>query len=123
MPDAEEHPIRPSALADAGRPLGSRIAEMAERLADLVSRVTPGPLVRSGAMRLTADGPAPERSLVTAEGLWALLRGADVWPASVEPLVRTVLPGIADTWLQAKDAEQARKLLAANARVTLLVLA
>lgn len=37
----ETTPIRPSALADAGRPLGIRIAAMAQRLADLFRQVAP----------------------------------------------------------------------------------
>src|SRR5436309_2436832 len=40
MSDNSE-PVRPSGLADAGRPLAVRIAAMADRLADLVGQVVP----------------------------------------------------------------------------------
>lgn len=40
-------------------------------------------VMRSGALRVTGDGPFFEHSLQPAEVLWSALHGIDVWPVAV----------------------------------------
>ena len=82
-----------------------------------------GPAVSAGALRLVADGPFFERSLLPAEGLWSSLGGLDAWPEALEREEGPVPIAGLDEWFAAPLCERAAAALAEGAPCTLLVTA
>src|SRR5436309_2328939 len=82
-----------------------------------------GPAVSAGALRLVADGPFFERSLLPAEGLWPSLGGLDAWPEALEREEGPVPIAGLDEWFAAPLCERAAAALAEGAPCTLLVTA
>lgn len=65
-------------------------------------------LVKSGALRLTTDGPFFERSLQLAEGLWPVLHGIDIWPANVRKLDAPIAIAGLEEWFETTSAKRAK---------------
>jgi len=105
--------------------LATKLIKLPEAAGDrhgVADAVATGALVRSGCVRVTSDGPAPERSLVIADALWPLLCGADVWPTGLDVLSRDRIPSIDSEWFDRPEVRHAVDLLASGVRITLLVL-
>jgi ATPase family protein associated with various cellular activities (AAA)/winged helix domain-containing protein len=80
-----------------------------------------GPLVRSGAIALTAEVPFFERSLRPADQLWPALHGVDAWPASIRRrLGPATLDGL-DGWFGAPDVALAAQALKRPQPLTILI--
>ncbi|MGC3992787.1 MAG: AAA family ATPase [Propionicimonas sp.] len=112
-PLAEPRPtVGLAALLRGGTP-----AERAA-LRDLLSA---GAAVRAGLLRLGGGVPFFERSLLTADALWAALHGSDAWP---ETLPRTVLapppPGMGP-WLERPDVQACVAAVRRGVRALLVV--
>jgi hypothetical protein len=89
----------------------------------LAGTLTHGRLVTSGVVAAAGDSPFPERSLSIADSLWPVLRGLDVWPATIERVRRDANPPIVGAWLDSPAAAGAQELLIRREPVTVLVLA
>lgn len=78
-------------------------------------------LVKSGALRLTTDGPFFERSLQTAEGLWSVLHGIDIWPASVRRLDAPIATAGLEEWFETTSARRAIAAIERNEKCAVVV--
>jgi len=78
-------------------------------------------LVKSGALRLTTDGPFFERSLQPAEALWSTLHGIDIWPAHVRKLDALIAtPGLED-WFETTAAKRAIAAIERNEKCAVVI--
>ena len=116
----DEHP----AFADVMRLLHPRgeprtSVMLADRLtaarlddsASLRRLLTEGAAVRSGLLEVTGDGPAYDRSLVLAEGIWATFQGHDATPAWLSPVSVGSVPAGLERWLEGSPTRAAVQAL------------
>lgn len=80
-----------------------------------------GVLRDSGALTCEGDGPFFTRSLTLAPELWAVLRGIDVWPGALHPVLRTSRAGLG-AWLQGSEASHIAGALQSERACVLQVL-
>jgi hypothetical protein len=93
-----------------------------DRLA-LRAALETGPLTRSGLVRLTGEGPFFERSLQTAEALWPVLHGIDVWPAGLRCHADIVATSGLEEWFAQAPTRRAAIAIARQEQCTVLVTA
>ena len=96
--------------------------EPLERLL-LRQRLEAGALVTSGALRLTAEAPFFERSLLPADSLWSALHGVDAWPASLQRITSSIWTSGLQEWFASPTAVPAIEALAQKRTCTVLVTA
>jgi len=135
LPDEHEgfcHVLR--SLHPRGEPratvaLASRVALSSSTTAvdagrwPFVDSLLHGALARSGCIALSGEAPMPERSLVAADSLWAVVRGIDVWPAGLEPIAIAAEPFIDHGWAADEEITHAIELLRSRMPVTIVVTA
>lgn len=78
-------------------------------------------VVKSGALRVTGDGPFFERSLQLPEALWSVLHGIDVWPAAVNILNGPIAMIGLDEWLETSSARRAATAIQRGETCTVVV--
>ncbi len=84
----------------------------------LVRALAHGGAVAAGLLRVRGDGPWPERSLELSDGIWAELAGPE--PASAGATTVAVAAGLED-WFASEPVARAIRAVAADERVTVLV--
>src|SRR5262245_25782240 len=94
----DQRPVRPSALADAGRPLSIRIAAMARRLAELFRQVTPGDPPQRAAFleEIAKQYQGNGAGSATDAGTAAVMRLTDAFELTGADLDLLVLAGLAE---------------------------
>ncbi|MFN0122735.1 MAG: ATP-binding protein [Blastocatellia bacterium] len=80
-----------------------------------------GPLLASGAVRLTGGGPLFECSLQPADSLWPVLHGIDAWPAAVTRLADNTPAWGLDEWLRSPMAQRAAMAIREQRRCTIVI--
>lgn len=78
-------------------------------------------LVKSGALRVTGDGPFFERSLQPAEALWSVLHGIEVWPANVHKLDAPIATAGLEEWFETTAAKRAIAAIERNEKCAVVV--
>jgi hypothetical protein len=81
------------------------------------------PVVKSGALRITGDGPFFERSLELSEALWSAMHGIDVWPAAVYVLNGPIATAGLDDWFETNSARRAVAAIKRRETCTIVVTA
>jgi hypothetical protein len=84
-------------------------------------RIECGPAVQSGVLSVEGDAPFPERNLVLAESLWAVLNGLDVWPGIHQPSAEETAAFGVDDAPEGQETAAARHAIRESARCTILV--
>lgn len=110
------HDSRPSAGLAA-----QFLCEDAGERADFRRLLENGPAVSSGLLRVLGDCPFYERSLQLMDGIWAVLRGIDVWPDSVPHSPSPVVTSGLREWFSGAAAARAAAVIASAEPCTVLV--
>lgn len=78
-------------------------------------------VIKSGALRITDDGPFFERSLQPAEGLWSALHGIEAWPAAVKIVTGPIASAGLDEWFETSGVRRAITAIQRGAPCTVVI--
>jgi hypothetical protein len=82
-----------------------------------------GPAISAGLLRMAGDCPFHEKSLQLADGIWAVLRGVDAWPAAVPHRSWPAVTCGLEEWFAGAMARRAAAAIATDVPCTVLVTA
>jgi hypothetical protein len=80
-----------------------------------------GSAVRAGALRVGDEGPATERSLFLADGLWNALAGIEAWPRVLDVSRETAIQCGLEEWLDSTVVRQAAYAIAVDRRAIVVI--